>query len=158
VRTFALISFLGSIAGFLFTNQEMALTYLLTGFIFIAILIYYFVTAFKAHITGLTTEISALFAYLIGFFILTNIIPVFIVVALSIILILILSNKHRSKQFASSIDPKEWNSFLSFAIMLLVILPFLPNINYKLGSIPIFQKILFLPQVANLDIVNPYHL
>lgn len=158
VRTFALISFLGSIAGFLFASQEAALAYILTGFIFIAILIYYFVTAFKAHITGLTTEISALLAYLIGFFILTNIIPIFIVVAFSIILILILSNKHRSKQFASNIDPEEWNSFLSFAIMLLVILPFLPNINYKLGNIPIFQSISFPPSIANLDIVNPYHL
>ncbi|HRZ30026.1 MAG TPA: MgtC/SapB family protein [Candidatus Paceibacterota bacterium] len=107
VRTFALISFLGSIAGLLYSNQENGLAYVLTGFIFVAILIYYFVTAFKAHITGLTTEISALFAYLIGFFVLTNIIPVFVVVAFSIILILILSNKNRSKKFASSIDRKE---------------------------------------------------
>ncbi len=158
VRTFALISFLGSIAGLLYSNQENGLAYVLTGFIFVAILIYYFVTAFKAHITGLTTEISALFAYLIGFFVLTNIIPVFVVVAFSIILILILSNKNRSKKFASSIDRKEWNSFLSFAIMLLVILPFLPNINYKLNNIPIFEKIWFSPQIGNLDIINPYHL
>jgi hypothetical protein len=42
--------------------------------------------------------------------------------------------------------------------MLLVILPFLPNINYKLGDIPIFQKVLFSPQIANLDIINPYYL
>lgn len=42
--------------------------------------------------------------------------------------------------------------------MLLVILPFIPNTNYKLGNIPMFQKILFSPQIANLDIINPYHL
>ena len=42
--------------------------------------------------------------------------------------------------------------------MLLVILPFLPNINYKLGNIPMFKSISFTPQIANLDIINPYHL
>jgi uncharacterized membrane protein (DUF4010 family) len=71
------------------------------------ILIYYFVTAFKANSTGLTTEISALLVYLIGFLIVIDIIPVSVIVAFSIILILILSNKKPSKKLASNITKKE---------------------------------------------------
>jgi len=98
---------LGSIAGFLFVNNALGLSYIITSFIFIAILVYYFITAFKSHSTGLTTEISALLAYLIGFFLIINIIPISIIIAFSVVLILILSNKHRSKIIASRIDQHE---------------------------------------------------
>ena len=157
VRTFALISFLGSISGFLFLNKDYALSNIISIFVFLAILVYYFITAFKANTTGLTTEISALFAYLIGLFIITDIVPMPVVVAFSIILILILSNKKRSKKLASNISKKEWNSFLSFAIILLVILPFLPNINYKLKDL-LFLNLPWSYKLQELNIINPYNL
>lgn len=158
VRTFALIAFLGSLSGFLLSSNNFVLSNIITCFVFISILIYYFITAFKANTTGLTTEISALFAYLIGFFILTNIISISVVVAFAIILILILSNKQRSKKFASNINQNEWNSFLSFAIILLVILPFLPNINYTWSDFTFLKNLPIDYRLYNLEIINPYHL
>jgi len=158
VRTFALISFLGSISGFLFINKDYVLSNIISSFVLLLILIYYFVTAFKANSTGLTTEISALLVYLIGFLIVIDIIPVSVIVAFSIILILILSNKKPSKKLASNITKKEWNSFLSFAIILLVILPFLPNTDYKIKDIFFLKNISFSSSVQELAIVNPYNL
>lgn len=158
VRTFALISFLGSISGFLYLNKDYALASIISIFVFLAILVYYFITAFKANTTGLTTEISALFAYLIGLFLITDIVPMSVVVAFSIILILILSNKKRSKKLASNISKKEWNSFLSFAIILLVILPFLPNINYKLKDLLFLNNLPWSYKFQELNIINPYNL
>lgn len=158
VRTFALISFLGSISGFLFINKDFALSNIISAFVFTAILVYYTITAYHIHSTGLTTEISALFAYLVGLFVITNMIPLPILVAFVIILVLILSNKTKSKIIASTINKNEWNSFLSFAIILLVVLPFLPNIGYKISDILFFNNLYLPPQFANLEIINPYTL
>jgi uncharacterized membrane protein (DUF4010 family) len=158
VRTFALLSFLGSISGFLFINKDYVLSNIISSFVLLLILIYYFITAFKANSTGLTTEISALLVYLIGFLIVIDIIPVSVIVAFSIILILILSNKKPSKKLASNITKKEWNSFLSFAIILLVILPFLPNIDYKIKDLMFLKNLPFNTTVQELAIINPYNL
>ncbi len=158
VRTFALISFLGSISGFLFLNKDFALSNIISIFVFIAILVYYTITALHIHTTGLTTEISAIFAYLIGWFVITNLIPLPITIALSIILVLILSNKTKSKKIATNINKNEWNSFMSFAIILLVILPFLPDIGYRITDITILNNLPLPLQLFNLEIINPYHL
>ncbi len=158
VRTFALISFLGSISGFLFLNKDFALGNIISVFVFAAILVYYTITALRIRTTGLTTEISAIFAYLIGWFVITNLIPLPIIIALSIILVLILSNKTKSKKIAININKSEWNSFMSFAIILLVILPFLPNNGYRITDFIILNHLPLPPELFNLEIINPYHL
>jgi uncharacterized membrane protein (DUF4010 family) len=72
-----------------------------------AILVYYTIAAYHIHSTGLTTEMSALFAYLIGLFVVTGMIPLSVLIAFVIILVLILSNKTKSKIIASTINKNE---------------------------------------------------
>jgi hypothetical protein len=47
---------------------------------------------------------------------------------------------------------------MSFAIILLVILPFLPNIGYKISNIGFLNNLALNSKLLNLEIVNPYHL
>jgi uncharacterized membrane protein (DUF4010 family) len=47
---------------------------------------------------------------------------------------------------------------MSFAIILLVILPFLPNIGYRISDIAFLNTLPLNPKLLNLEIINPYHL
>ena len=57
----------------------------------------------------------------------------------------------------------EVNAFVSFAIIALVILPFLPNFSYSLSDIPNFSNFIGnfgtdFNQIINLELINPFRL
>lgn len=158
VRTFALISFIGAISGFFYSNHNAGLSFLLAIFVFAAILIFYFVTSSKSNNTGLTTEISALITYLIGFLITTSFVDIQVVIALSVVLILILSHKTQTKKFVLNLDRAELNSFISFGIVALVILPFLPDMSILLSHFGDIAKLPYLERFSHIEIINPYRL
>ena len=59
------------------------------------------------------------------------------------------------------ITSKEIESFISYAIIALVVLPFLPNIGYKLIDIPFLSSVfsnlgINLGAFATLELINPY--
>ncbi len=158
VRTFALISFLGAIAGFLYNNEMIIFSAIITGFIFLAILIFYLVTSIKANNTGLTTEISALLTFMIGFLIITNFLSPQIVIAITVVLVLVLSNKMQTKKFVLNLDRAELNSFISFGILALVVLPFLPDVSIYVRNIGNLQNFSVMTRFLDIEIVNPYRL
>jgi uncharacterized membrane protein (DUF4010 family) len=139
VRTFALIALGGAIAGFL--GKDLGLDALaLAIFIAVAALIIgmYVVTAARGD-TGITTEVSALLAFLLGLLCAHGQLQLASWIAVAMALLLALKDwLHR---LASKIDATDVEATLKFGIVTLIILPLVPDHSY--GPPP-------------LDVLNPY--
>jgi uncharacterized membrane protein (DUF4010 family) len=139
VRTFALISLTGAIAGHLGTS--LGLDWLaLSIFAAVAALIIgqYVVTSQRGE-TGITTEVSALLAFLLGLLCAHGQLQLAGWVAVAMALLLALKGwLHR---LASQISAGDVEATLKFCIVTLIILPLVPDHNY--GPPP-------------FDVMNPY--
>ncbi len=139
VRTFALIALAGAIAGYL--DQELGLAWLALGIFgaVCALLISLYVLTSLRGDTGITTEISALLAFLLGLLCAYGQLQVAAWVAVAMALMLAL--KEWLHRLARKIDTADVEATLKFAIVTLIILPLVPDQNY--GPAP-------------LDVLNPY--
>lgn len=139
VRTFALIALAGAIAGYL--EENLALGWFALA-IFAAVgtlLISHYVLTSLHGDTGITTEVSALLAFLLGLLCAHGQLQVAAWVAVAMALMLALKGwLHR---LARRIDASDVEATLKFAIVTLIILPLVPDQNY--GPAP-------------LDVLNPY--
>jgi uncharacterized membrane protein (DUF4010 family) len=139
VRTFALIALAGAIAGYL--EENLGLGWLALA-IFVAVgalLISAYVLTSLHGDTGITTEVSALLAFLLGLLCAHGQLQVAAWVAVAMALMLALKDwLHR---LARRIDASDVEATLKFAIVTLIILPLVPDQNY--GPAP-------------LDVLNPY--
>ena len=139
VRTFALIALTGAIAGYLGKNLELDWLALLVFCAVAALIIgQYVVTSLRGD-PGITTEISALLAFLLGLLCAHGQLQVAAWVAVAMALLLAL--KGWLHQLASRIDASDVEATLKFGIVTLIILPLVPDQNF--GPAP-------------LDVVNPY--
>ena len=139
VRTFALISLSGALAGYL--DKYMGLGQLaLVLFVAIAALVVglYVVTGMRGD-TGITTEVSALLAFLLGLLCVHGLLQLASWVA--VMMALLLALKQWLHRLAGQINAQDVEATLKFAIVTLIILPLVPNTNY--GPVP-------------LDAINPY--
>jgi uncharacterized membrane protein (DUF4010 family) len=139
VRTFALIALTGAIAGYL--GNTLGLDWLaLSIFFAVAALIIgqYVVTSLRGD-PGITTEISALLAFLLGLLCAHGQLQLAAWVAVAMALLLAL--KGWLHQLASRINASDVEATLKFGIVTLIILPLVPDHNY--GPPP-------------LDVMNPY--
>jgi uncharacterized membrane protein (DUF4010 family) len=139
VRTFALIALTGAIAGYL--GKTLGLDWLaLSIFFAVAALIIgqYVVTSLRGD-PGITTEISALLAFLLGLLCAHGQLQLAAWVAVAMALLLALKGwLHR---LASRINASDVEATLKFGIVTLIILPLVPDHNY--GPPP-------------FDVMNPY--
>jgi len=139
VRTFALIALTGAIAGYL--GSTLGLDWLaLSIFFAVAALIVgqYVVTSLRGD-PGITTEISALLAFLLGLLCAHGQLQVAAWIAVAMALLLALKGwLHR---LASRINASDVEATLKFGIVTLIILPLVPDHNYGLPP---------------LDVINPY--
>lgn len=128
VRTFALIALAGAIAGYL--DDSLGLAWLaLAIFVAVAALIIslYLVTAARGD-TGVTTEISALLAFLLGMLCARGQLQVAAWVAVAMALLLALKDwLHR---LARRIETADVEATLKFAIVTLIVLPLVPDRNF----------------------------
>jgi len=163
LRTFSLIALVGAIVGVLSYYSLTTFAYIFTGAFFILICSYYIIDSLLKKATGLTTEFAALLVFMVGFLIITEIIPLQIVIALTIVLSFLMSYKEKIENFASGVPRNELEALLSFGIIALVILPFLPNKTFYLSDIPSLVHVLQaygfkLQNVMHFDILNPFKL
>lgn len=161
IRSYALITSLGAISGILFQNYFSLFLVISVSF-FVLLVSYYILGSLSTKDNGMTTELAIFWSYLIGIFVGLNIFPIQLIIAMTVILMLILSLKQKIKLFVSGIKKFELESFISYAIVVLVILPFLPNTGYLLKNIPFLTSILSAFQInfdkfLNLEIINPFN-
>ena len=160
IRTYSLIAILGALSGILYTSHFEFLALLLVAGFFIILISYYCLNAFLTKNVGMTSELAIFFTFLLGMLPTLNIIPLQLVIALFVVIVAILSLKSKIQNAIKVISYQEIESFISYAIIALVILPFLPNIGYKLIDIPILPSIfeglgINLGQFATLELINP---
>jgi uncharacterized membrane protein (DUF4010 family) len=159
-RTFSLIATLGAIAGLIFSTNLILASFL--GLTFFALLImYYIFDSQKSHSYGITTELAMLYTFLIGALIALQIFPIQLVFAISVFLLLLLSRKQQIHTFIDRISHGELNAFISYAIVALVVLPFLPNETYALADVPFIRNLLTkfdfpAEKAATIDLFNPF--
>ena len=160
VRTYALITTLGTVAAVLM--HDYFSLFLLISVAFIALLIaYYILGSWFMKDNGLTTDIAILWSYLIGAIIGLEFFPMELTIAIVVCLILILSAKQRIRTFVAGIKSYEIEGFIGFAIIALVILPFLPDHSFALKEIPFLATLftaykLNFPQLMSLELINPF--
>lgn len=127
VRTFIILVLLGFTGGIFY--------HLLAPWVYGALLLgviilnaaSYWITAKKGD-SGLTTEITSLFAFILGTLVINGLIEISLIV--TVILVVVLSSKFRIKAIVGKITPEELYDFLLFVTLALLVLPFLPDETY----------------------------
>lgn len=162
IRSFALITILGCLSGLIYHSYFSI--FLLISISFMAVLLGYYIIGsifIKDH--GITTELAILYSYFLGLLIGLEAFPIQLIIAITVVLILILSVKERIHSIVSNIKQNELQAFISYAIISLVILPFLPNASYALKDVPFINTFLSslqinLGEISNIEIINPFNL
>lgn len=162
LRSFSLITVLGVITGFLYPLLP-GLSVLVGSAFFLLLLIFYVLDTLQTKDPGITTELAMVFSFVIGILLTVNTFPVQLTIAITIVVTLLLAHKRRIKDAVEEIKSHEVNAFISFAIIALVILPFLPNTSYAIADIPgakeFFQNIgLGSAKILTIDLINPFKL
>jgi uncharacterized membrane protein (DUF4010 family) len=163
LRTFVLMALFGAISGFLAMNVFDS-NFLLITFAGLALLItvaYAMLSkSIKDRILGITTEVAAFATFILGVMCVVGYSLQAVIV--SIVVVIFLALKKPMHGFVKRIKLNEIYATLKFAVVTLLILPFLPNINYTPMDIPILSKIIevapFLStEVAKqLNVFNPF--
>ena len=139
VRTFALIALSGVLAGYLDKMLGLSNWALL---LFVAVLALvlgmYVVTSLRGD-TGITTEVSALLAFMLGLLCAHG--QMQLASWIAVVMALLLALKEWLHRLAGQINTTDVEATLKFAIITLIVLPLVPDTNY--GPAP-------------LDVVNPY--
>jgi len=139
VRTFALISLLGALGAFM--ERELAQSWLVVAaFIAVSALVVmsYATTAARGEL-GITTEISALLAFIVGA--LCGWDHVAVASVATVVCLLLLTLKDFLHGLARRVELADVEATLQFAVISVIILPLLPNETF--GPPPI-------------DVINPY--
>lgn len=163
IRTFSLIGLLGCIAS-IFYVAGYPLVFGLAAAAFVILLsLHYIFFSRKTDDFGFTSEVAIVLTFLIGACLGTGILPLNVIVAVAIVIIVILSQKGRSERLIAAVSRGEIESFISFAILGLVILPFLSNRSYTLGDLPSIRSFLFDmgiedPRFDTVELINPKRL
>ena len=163
MRTYSLFSLLGAVCGILYMNHAVIIASAVSIVFFSLVLACYVVGTVRTGDFGMTTEVTMLFTFIIGLLPMLNILPLHLVVALFVVFLTVLSIKAQAKTLVAAVTMEEFRSFVSYAIISLVVLPFLPSIGYSLESIPFIVKItqglhLSLGQFGTLELINPQKL
>lgn len=162
LRTFALVTALGAISGFIGLHIP-SLFLLLTAGTLVLIICYYIFDSLQTKDYGFTTEVTLFFSYVIGILIAHDIFPSQLIIGMTVVLVLVLSQKERLRSYITLIKADELQSFIRYAVIALVILPLLPNVSYYLADIPYSTELLHalnLPAslLHSIELVNPFQL
>lgn len=136
VRTFTLVSLMGAFGGVFYLRESVSAFLVVSLSVAALIIAYYIISSLKNGGVGFTTEISLLYTFFIGFLTVTQFLSVQIIVALVVVALLVLSLRDQAKRLIVGVSTQEIRSFISYAVVALVILPFLPDRSFGLGDIP----------------------
>lgn len=160
VRTYVLITTLGTTVAVLMPTYP-SLFLIISATFMVLLVAYYVLGSIFTKDNGLTTDIAILWSYVIGVIIGLHALPMELTIAMTVCLILVLSAKQRIKEFVAGIKRYEIEGFIGFAIIALVILPFLPDRSVTIAQIPLLPSILSAyhlssPAVLSLELFNPF--
>lgn len=160
LRSFSLMTVFGAVTGFIYL-QFAALALVIASAFFIMLLIFYYLDSATTKDHGLTSEITALFSFIIGILLATGLFPLQITIAVTTLVLLLLSQKDKIKGAIDDIRRFELNAFIIYAILALVIMPFLPNSSFSLSDFKGLNDLLKnagirVRDIINIDLFNPF--
>ncbi|MBI4738830.1 MgtC/SapB family protein [Candidatus Woesearchaeota archaeon] len=162
LRTFIFITMQGALAGYLSTAFFSSYTFIYLAFFGFTLLAIasYIVLAYLQKKAGATTEVTAILAFVIGIMVMVGFRDFAVVVTVFIAVFLALRPELHA--IAKRIEKSEIFAGLEFAVISLVILPFLPNYKYSPLDLPIIAKLteavpgIPVDVLAQLNVFNPY--
>ncbi len=126
IRTFPLISILGTLSAFIYDNYWDGIFYVVLGGIVLFGLLNFYLEYSKD--IGITTEIAVLITYLIGVLIYYG--YYYTAAFLAIFTTILLALKYTLEGFAKQLSQEDIIAFLKFAVITIVIFPLLPDKYY----------------------------
>lgn len=136
IRTMTLSSVLGYVAYSVFGQDPFLFAIITAGF-FLLVLASYFMSSNLNKNAGATTELAAIFVYLIG--VLMGMDQLIHATSITLVVLLLLYFKEALHTFARKVEKKELYATLKFVAIAFVVLPLLPNETF-----------------GPLDVLNPY--
>ncbi len=126
IRTFPLISILGTLSAFIYDNYWDGIFYIVLGGIILFGLLNFYLEYSKD--IGITTEMAVLITYLIGVLIYYG--YYYTAAFLAIFTTILLALKYTLEGFAKQLSQEDIIAFLKFAVIAIVIFPLLPDKYY----------------------------
>jgi uncharacterized membrane protein (DUF4010 family) len=126
IRTFPLISILGTLSAFIYDNYWDGVFYVVLGGIILFGLLNFYLEYSKD--IGITTEIAVLITYFIGILIYYG--YYYTAAFLTIFTTILLALKYTLEGFAKQLSQEDIIAFLKFAVVSVVIFPLLPDKYY----------------------------
>lgn len=162
VRTYIVLSLFGAVGGLLFTAGQPVFGYLVFAAILLLVLSAYILNVWYQRAFGITTEIAILIATLVGFLATTNLVSLQILVVVIVILTFVLSQKQGVGMIVRRIAHEELSDIVKFTILVVVILPFLPNQDVYLRDFSFIANAIANGQlgdrIGEIAIINPFRL
>lgn len=161
IRTYALIGLIGGLAGFFWINAIAPLALGLLASVVGLLIVYYALHAHGYKQLGVTTELSVIITFVVGFLTVSKLLTLQNTVIILILSLITLAVKKHTHHITSRwITAQELPGFISYALIALVILPILPDQSIQIGNIPFLQTFLHgygleLGQFAGVEIFNP---
>lgn len=157
IRTDILVSLFGAIAAFLGQQYHpMLFVICLTALIIFSISSYTYLLTKHGRI-GITTEISTILVFLYGAMTMAGYIQLAII--LSVVTTLILSVRKALHKVIYKLSEGEIFDTIKFAIIALIILPFLPNTTYDTQIVQFISPQAQLPSAFHqINVLNPYNI
>ncbi len=161
-RTHATLALLGVISGALLLSGQQVFAIVISTALFFMILSYYVSGLIHKNIVGIGDEMSAIFAHLIGILVILQPFPLKFLIALTVLVVFIANRKHEFHGVKNYVSKEETIEYTLFAIVALVILPFLPNHSYSLAEMGSIGTLLgtldiaHIDQLVALEIINPF--
>lgn len=159
VRTYTVISLFGGIAGLFYVMQQFTLVYILFFAIIALILAAYILNVQIKHAFGLTTEVAIIIAFILGFLTTSHILEIWLILVILVMLAFFLSQKRGIGTLINKIEHKEIIDVVKFALVAVVVLPVLPNVNIKLVDLTNLVGFhLDNQSLGNLTLLNPFNM
>lgn len=165
VRTFTLIALFGAIAAYLSLKVFESSYFLIAGFIALIALITastkIVINELKNPI-GITTQVSSFITFILGIMCVTG--YKFEATIISIVVLIFLALKEQLHGFIRKIKTGEIYATIKFAVVSMLVLPFLPNVNYSLMDIPYLSKLIEVTKIIpisiaqQLNVFNPFQI
>lgn len=153
VRTYTVLSLFGAVSGILFQVGQPLFAYIMFAAVFFIVLAAYVMNVQYHRRFGMTTEIAILITVLVGFASTAGIMSLQILVILIVILTFILSQKRGIAKLTENIAHQELQDVVKFAIVAIVVVPFLPDQNLMIGDISGLTDLISSLGVSN-DLIN----
>lgn len=127
VRTYTVLTLFGAISGILYGAGAPLFAYLTFAGVLLIVLAAYILNVQYQRAFGITSEIAILISVLVGFAAAADLVSLPVLAAIVVLLAFILSQKRGIAKLVSRLAHQELEDVIKFLIVVIVVLPFLPN-------------------------------